>query len=73
MSASNTNAYSAGTSGVDQKGHTYVAGSKADGSAGANAAQSESRIRYWRNSFSDAMILAAGDKIKGGWNGEPFL
>lgn len=23
--------------------------------------------------FSDAMILAAGDKIKGGWNGEPFL
>lgn len=47
MSASNTDAYPAGTSGVDQKGNTYVAGSKADGSAGANAAQSEFRIRCW--------------------------
>lgn len=73
MSASNTNAYSAGTSGVDQKGHTYAAGSKADGSSGANAAESEYGIRHWSKTFSDARhYVAVGDKIKGGWNGEPF-
>ncbi|OWT36282.1 hypothetical protein J008_05743 [Cryptococcus neoformans] len=64
MSASNTNAYSAGTSGVDEKGHTYVAGSKADGSAGANAAQTAGdKIKGGWNVFH-----GTGEGIRGNIN-----
>ncbi|WVQ79137.1 hypothetical protein IAT38_001232 [Cryptococcus sp. DSM 104549] len=37
--SSTSNAYAAGTAGVNDKGHSYAPGTNADGSAGANAGQ----------------------------------
>ncbi|WVN85729.1 uncharacterized protein L203_100880 [Cryptococcus depauperatus CBS 7841] len=37
--ASNMNAHTTGTAGTDPKSHSFVPGSNADGSAGANTAQ----------------------------------